>query len=75
MDRKLPRDLGQMSVMMDRGRPVVRSKVGGEEFHWISKMRGFLINWFIGIFLAKTEFSRPRRLRQTRDKGVLTSKV
>ena len=31
---------------------VIRSKVGGEEFHWISKMRGFLINWFIGIFFG-----------------------
>ena len=53
-----------MSVMMDHGRPVIISKVEGEELHRISKMKGFLIIWFIGIFLAKTEFSRPRRLRQ-----------
>lgn len=64
MDRKLPK--GSWSDVSDDGsrRPVVRLKVGGEEFHWISKMRGFLINWFIRFFLAKTEFSRPRRLRQ-----------
>lgn len=67
MDRKLPRDLGQMSVMMDRGRPVVRLKVGGEEFHWISKMRGFLINWFIGIFWLKLSSAGLEGLGKTRE--------